>query len=47
MLKLITYSFKAAPIFEIGKGVKRYNTISLLIFFRALINTSKYLKVIS
>ena len=46
ILKLITYSFKAAPISEISKGVRQYNTISLLIFFRALINTSKYIKVI-
>ena len=46
MLKLIAYSFKAVPISEIGEGVRRYNTTSLLIFSKAFINTSKYLKII-
>jgi hypothetical protein len=46
MLKLITYSPKAVPFSKISKGVRRYNTISLLVFFRALINTNKCLKVI-
>ena len=46
MLKLITYSPKAAPFSKIGEGVKWCNAISLLILFKALINTSKYLEVI-
>ena len=46
MLELITYSPKAALFFEIGEGVGRYNTTSLLILFRVLINASKCLEVI-
>jgi hypothetical protein len=46
MLKLITYSLKAVPFFKINKGVRRYNIISLLILFKALINASKYSEVI-
>ena len=46
MLKLITYSLEAVPFFKISKGVGRYNTTSLLILFRALINASKCSEVI-
>ena len=46
MLKLITYSPKAVLFFKIGKGVRWYNTTSLLVLFRVLINTNKYLEVI-
>ena len=46
MLKSIAYSPEAVPFSKIGKGVGQYNTISLLILFKALINASKYLEVI-
>ena len=46
MLKLIAYSLEAAPFSKISKGVKWYNTISLLILSKALINANKYLEVI-
>ena len=46
MIKLINYSPKAVPFSKISKGVGRYNTTSLLVLFRVLINTSKCLEVI-
>ena len=46
MLKLITYSPEAVLCFKISEGVRWYNTISLLILSKALINASKYLEVI-
>jgi hypothetical protein len=46
MLELIAYSPKAVPFSKIGEGVGRYNTISLLVLFKASINANKYLKVI-
>ena len=46
MLKSITYSLKAALGFKISEGIRQYNTISLLILSKALINANKYLEVI-
>ena len=46
MLKLIAYSPKAVPFSEIGEGVRQYNTTSLLVLFRVLINANKCLEVI-
>ena len=47
MLKSIAYFSEAAPFSKIGEGVKRCNTTGLLVLFKALINTSKCLEVIS
>ena len=46
MLKLIAYSLKVVHFSEISKGIRRCNITSLLILFRVLINTGKYLEVI-
>ena len=46
MLKLITCSFKTVLFSKIGEGVRQYNTTSLLVLFRVLINANKYSKVI-
>ena len=46
MLKLITCSPEVVPYFKISEGVRRYNTINLLILFKALINANKCLEVI-
>ena len=46
MLKLIICSPEAAPFSKIGKGIRLYNTTSLLILFKVLINASEYLEVI-
>ena len=46
MLKLIACSLKVVPISKIGEGVGRYNAISLLVFFKVLINANKCLEVI-
>ena len=44
ILELITYSSKAAPLSKISKGIRRYNTTSLLVFSRALINAGECLE---
>ena len=46
ILKLITYSPEIILFFKINKGVRQYNTTSLLVFSGALINTSNYLEVV-
>jgi hypothetical protein len=46
MLKLIACSSEAVPFSKISEGIERYNTTSLLVLFKALINASKCLEVI-
>ena len=43
-LKLIACSPEIISFSEIGEGVKRRNTINLLVFSRVLINASDYLE---
>jgi len=47
MLELIACSPKAAPLSEIGEGVRRYNAISLLVSSKVLITINNYLGVVS